>query len=191
MLFCDLVGSTSLAESLDPEDLREVTAAYHSACETIIRRHDGHIAQYLGDGVMVYFGFPVAHEDDARRAVRTGLEITGALAALTGRLQEQHGIALNARLGIHTGAVVGGRGGEGATSGGWQDPESGGAHSEHRGAGHRRGEQRYVPDRPGVLRLHPARCARNQGAHGGRHPASRLCERAVRRAESRSPAVLV
>ncbi len=106
VLFCDLVGSTSLAESLDPEDLREVTGDYQTVCETIIRRHDGHIAQYLGDGVLVYFGYPVAHEDDARRAVRTGLEIIGALAALTTRLQKQRGIALIARLGIHTGPVV-------------------------------------------------------------------------------------
>lgn len=106
VLFCDLVGSTSLAESLDPEDLRDLTGTYHDLCEAAIRKHDGYIAQYLGDGVLVYFGYPVAHEDDARRAIRAGLEIVSRLAAVTGPLQERAGIALNARLGIHTGPVV-------------------------------------------------------------------------------------
>ena len=106
VLFCDLVGSTSLSESLNPEDLRELTGTYHSVCEAAIRKHDGHIAQFLGDGVLAYFGYPVAHEDDARRAVRSGLEIIAGLAVLTGQLQEEHGIALKARLGIHTGPVA-------------------------------------------------------------------------------------
>src|SRR5688572_16716813 len=88
-LFCDLVGSTSLAESLDPEDLRDVTSAYQPMCERVIQKHDGHIAQYLGDGVLVYFGYPTAHDDDGRRAVRTGLEIIVALVALSTRLQRQ------------------------------------------------------------------------------------------------------
>ena len=69
VMFCDLVGSTALAERLDPEDLREVTAAYHDVCSAVIARHEGHIAQYLGDGLLVYFGYPKAHEDDPRRAV--------------------------------------------------------------------------------------------------------------------------
>src|SRR5215471_19846031 len=73
VLFCDLVGSTPLAAHLDPEDLREVVRAYHRTCAEVIRRFDGYIAQYLGDGVLVYFGYPVAHEDDAQRAVWTGL----------------------------------------------------------------------------------------------------------------------
>ena len=105
VLFCDLVGSTALSESLDPEDFGEVTGAYHAVCATMIRRHDGHIAQYLGDGVMAYFGYPMAHEDDARRAVRAALEINGALAELTARFRTQRGIVLNARVGIHTGPV--------------------------------------------------------------------------------------
>ena len=106
VLFCDLVGSTSLSESLDPEDLREHTGTYQSVCEAAIRRHDGHIAQYLGDGVLVYFGYPIAHEDDARRAVRAALEIVEDLAVVTARLETPGGIALKVRLGIHTGPVV-------------------------------------------------------------------------------------
>jgi len=106
VLFCDLVGSTKLSESLDPEDLREITATYHSVCEAAIRRHDGHIAQYLGDGVLVYFGYPIAHEDDARRAVRAALEIVDDLAKVATSLKSLRGIALSVRMGIHTGPVV-------------------------------------------------------------------------------------
>jgi class 3 adenylate cyclase/tetratricopeptide (TPR) repeat protein len=106
VLFCDLVGSTALSESLDPEDLGEVTGAYHALCEAMIRRHDGHIAQYLGDGVMAYFGYPMAHEDDARRAVRAALEIDGAVTQLAGRIKILRGTTLNTRIGIHTGPVV-------------------------------------------------------------------------------------
>jgi class 3 adenylate cyclase len=79
VLFCDLVGSTALSTQLDPEDLRAVVQYYQQTCAEVIQRHDGHIAQYLGDGLLVYFGYPVAHEDDARRAVRVGLEIINAL----------------------------------------------------------------------------------------------------------------
>jgi class 3 adenylate cyclase len=70
VLFCDLVGSTALAGQLDPEDWREVVRAYQTACAEVIGRFEGHIAQYLGDGLLVYFGYPQAHEDDALRAVR-------------------------------------------------------------------------------------------------------------------------
>ncbi len=73
VLFCDLVDSTALSGQLDPEDLREVIRAYQAACATVIERVEGHIAQYLGDGLLVYFGYPQAHEDDAQRAVRAGL----------------------------------------------------------------------------------------------------------------------
>jgi len=79
VMFCDLVGSTALSEKLDPEDLREVVREYQRVCADAIRRFDGQIAQYLGDGLLVYFGYPVAHEDDAVRAVRAGLEIVAAL----------------------------------------------------------------------------------------------------------------
>jgi len=78
-MFCDLVGSTALAEQLDPEELCEVMRAYQGVCAEVVRRYDGHIAQYLGDGLLVYFGCLTAHEDDAQRAVRAGLEIIAAV----------------------------------------------------------------------------------------------------------------
>jgi class 3 adenylate cyclase len=73
VMFCDLVGSTPLSSRLDPEDLREVIAAYHRAIAEVVRSLDGFVAKYMGDGVLVYFGYPRAHEDDAERAVRAGL----------------------------------------------------------------------------------------------------------------------
>ena len=86
VLFCDLVDSTALAGQLDPEDLREVVRAYQATCAEVIQRFDGHIAQYLGDGLLVYFGYPQAHEDDAQRAVRAGLGHGEALGTLNARL---------------------------------------------------------------------------------------------------------
>ena len=80
VMFCDLVGSTALSAQLDPEDYRAVVQGYQQTCAKVIQRHEGYLAQYLGDGLLVYFGYPTAHEDDARRAVRTGLEITTAVA---------------------------------------------------------------------------------------------------------------
>src|SRR5262249_4433241 len=82
VLFCDLVASTRLARRFDPEDWREMVRAYQEACATVIQCFDGHIAQYLGDGLLVYFGYPQAHEDDARRAVHTGLAMVGAMRQL-------------------------------------------------------------------------------------------------------------
>ena len=79
VMFCDLVGSTALSQQLDPEKYREVVQSYQETCTAVIRRYDGHIAQHLGDGLLIYFGYPVAHEDDAARAVRAGLEIVKAL----------------------------------------------------------------------------------------------------------------
>src|SRR5438876_2715985 len=70
VMFCDLVGSTALSTQLDPEELRAVIQAYRATCAAVIRRFDGHLAKYLGDGLLVYFGYPLAHEDDAQRAVR-------------------------------------------------------------------------------------------------------------------------
>ncbi|MGZ4172829.1 MAG: AAA family ATPase, partial [Solirubrobacteraceae bacterium] len=107
-LFCDLVNSVGLSERLDPEELRETLAAYHRVCATVIRRFDGHTHNYLGDGIMVYFGFPSAHEDDAQRAVRTGLRIVEAVEQLNSRLQSDYGIDLHVRIGIDTGLVVAG-----------------------------------------------------------------------------------
>ena len=106
MLFCDLVGSTQLSGQLDPEDLRAVVRAYQEAAAEVIQHYEGHIAQYLGDGLLVYFGYPTAHEDDARRAVHTGLGIVQAIATLNTRLAAQYGVHLAVRLGIHTGPVV-------------------------------------------------------------------------------------
>jgi hypothetical protein len=82
VMFCDLVGSTELATKLDPEQLRDLMQAYQRACGEVISRYEGHVAQYLGDGLMVYFGWPTAHEDDASRAIRAGLEITEAVPKL-------------------------------------------------------------------------------------------------------------
>jgi class 3 adenylate cyclase len=106
VLFCDLVDSTALSGQLDPEDLREVVRAYQTACAEVIQRFEGHIAQYLGDGLLVYFGYPQAHEDDAQRAVHTGLGIIEALVTLNRRLGQKQGIHLAVRVGIHTGLVV-------------------------------------------------------------------------------------
>jgi class 3 adenylate cyclase/predicted ATPase len=106
VLFCDLVESTRLSSQLDPEEYRDVVRAYHTACTEVIRRYDGHIAQYLGDGLLIYFGYPVAHEDDAQRAVRTGLGILAAMDALHGQFPHAQGRTLAIRLGIHTGVVV-------------------------------------------------------------------------------------
>jgi predicted ATPase/class 3 adenylate cyclase len=106
VLFCDLVDSTVLASQLDPEDLRAVVRAYQDTCAKVIARYEGHIAQYLGDGLLVYFGYPLAHEDDAQRAVRAGLGIVEALGALNTRLTADHGVHVAVRLGIHTGLVV-------------------------------------------------------------------------------------
>src|SRR5215469_15771157 len=106
VLFCDLVGSTQLSSQLDPEDLRVVVRAYQEAAAAVIQQYAGHIAQYLGDGLLVYFGYPAAHEDDARRAVHTGLGIVEAITTLNTRLMGPYAVQLAVRLGIHTGPVV-------------------------------------------------------------------------------------
>jgi len=106
VLFCDLVGSTALSAQLDPEDLREVVRAYQTTCAEVIQRFDGYIAQYLGDGLLVYFGYPQAHEDDAQRAIQASLGMLTAMQALHTRVEQDKGIRLAVRLGIHTGLVV-------------------------------------------------------------------------------------
>src|SRR5918999_1699466 len=88
VLFCDLVDSTVLASQLDPEEWREVVRAYQSTCAEVIQRFDGYIAQYLGDGLLVYFGYPRAHEDDAQRAVQASLGILKAMGTLNTRLAQ-------------------------------------------------------------------------------------------------------
>lgn len=117
VMFCDLVGSTALSERLDPEELREIMRSYQSACVKIINRFDGYVAQYLGDGLLVYFGYPGAHEDDAQRAVRAGLGIVAELKNLQAARQRSTAaasMALQAHIGIHTGLVVVGEMGAGA-----------------------------------------------------------------------------
>jgi class 3 adenylate cyclase/predicted ATPase len=106
VMFCDLVGSTDLSAQLDPEDLREIVRSYQETAADVIQDFDGHIAQYLGDGLLVYFGYPQAHEDDAHRAVSAALEIVDAMGTLNNRLKSEHGVRLAVRLGIHTGPVV-------------------------------------------------------------------------------------
>jgi class 3 adenylate cyclase/tetratricopeptide (TPR) repeat protein len=115
-MFCDLVGSTDLSGRLDAEDLRTVVRAYQEAAAGAIERHEGYIAQYLGDGLLVYFGYPQAHENDAEHAVRAGLDILTALGILNERLLPQHGVRLAARVGVHTGPVVIGEMGGGPRS---------------------------------------------------------------------------
>src|SRR5262249_42299523 len=95
-----LVGSTALSARIDPEDLREVISAYQECVAEIVRRFDGFVAKYMGDGVLVYFGYPQAHEDDAERAVRAGLELIAA-----GARRKTHA-SLQTRVGIATGVVV-------------------------------------------------------------------------------------
>src|SRR5467141_1185708 len=106
VMFCDLVDSTKLSSELDPEDYRDMVRAYQKVCTEVIQRYEGHTAQLLGDGLLVYFGFPVAHEDDSQRAVRTGLGILDAMGDLNQGLQREQGIQLGVRIGIHTGLVV-------------------------------------------------------------------------------------
>src|SRR5713226_529516 len=122
VMFCDLVGSTPLAEKLDPEELREVILAYQEVCAQEIRRFEGHLARYIGDGLLVYFGYPQAHEDDAQRAIRAGLGIVATLPQLNTRLQHtvgaMHDRPLQVRIGIHTGLVVVSEMG----GGGYRDP---------------------------------------------------------------------
>jgi class 3 adenylate cyclase/predicted ATPase len=107
VMFCDLADSTRLSRQLDPEDLREVIRAYQATAAEVMQQYAGHIAQYLGDGLLIYFGFPVAHEDDAQRALHAGLGIVEALTTtLNPRLEHEYGVQLTVRLGVHTGPVV-------------------------------------------------------------------------------------
>src|SRR5262245_25640907 len=106
VLFCDLVGSTPLAQQLDPEEWRYMVAQYHKAAAGAVERFGGHVAQYLGDGLLVYFGWPDAREDDPERAVRAGLAILDAMGPVNARLATPDGTRLAVRVGMHTGPVV-------------------------------------------------------------------------------------
>jgi class 3 adenylate cyclase len=100
VMFSDLVGSTALSTRMDPEDLREVISAYQKCVAETVQRFGGFVAKYMGDGVLVYFGYPQAHEDDAERAVRAGLELVAAVDGLKAHTP------LQTRVGIATGLVV-------------------------------------------------------------------------------------
>jgi class 3 adenylate cyclase len=99
-MFCDLVGSTPLSARYDPEDLREIVGAYHRRVADTVSRFAGFVAKYMGDVVLIYFGYPEAHEDDAERAVRAGLAVIDAVSGL------ETPEPLNVRLGISSGLVV-------------------------------------------------------------------------------------
>lgn len=106
VLFCDVIDSTTLTEQLDPEDLRQVLDAYRTSVADVVLEYDGHIARYFGDGILVYFGYPIAHEDATRRAVQAGLGIVKGLDKLNSRLIDTFGIQIQVRLSIDTGLVV-------------------------------------------------------------------------------------
>jgi class 3 adenylate cyclase len=103
VMFCDLVGSTALSTGMDPEDLRDVIASYQSRCSAAIRRYDGFVAKYMGDGILVYFGYPRAHEDEAERSVRAALDIVEAMAELNAATRRPPGVELAVRIGASAG----------------------------------------------------------------------------------------
>src|SRR5690242_12559141 len=102
VMFCDLVGSTPLSSVLDPEELSDLTRAYQRACSEVIDHYEGRVAQFVGDGLVVLFGYPFSHEDDAQRAVRAGLGIVAAINELHAQLAKP----LQVRVAVHTGLVV-------------------------------------------------------------------------------------
>ncbi len=106
-MFCDLVGSTEISEHLDPEELTELLTAYRSACAEVVKRFDGYIGNYMGDGLLIYFGYPHAHEDDPQRAIHAGLSLIVAVDTLNSDVAPS-GVRLAVRIGINTGLVVAG-----------------------------------------------------------------------------------
>ncbi len=112
VMFCDMVGSTALSHELDPEDLRSVVRQYQEVCQKEVAKYEGHIAQYLGDGILIYFGYPTAHENDAHRAISSGLGILNSITKLNQQLQHTIGTSISIRIGIHIGLVVIGSMGE-------------------------------------------------------------------------------
>ena len=111
VLFCDIVGSTDLAARLDPEEWHAISARYQRCGAEAVERFGGYVAKFLGDGFLTYFGYPLAHDDDAERGTRAGIAVLDALVPLSERLERQHGAPLAVRVGIHTGDVVIGEGG--------------------------------------------------------------------------------
>lgn len=113
VLFADVVGATTMSGYLDPEALRALLREYQRVCAECVRRYDGNIHQYAGDGVLAYFGYPVAHDNDAERAVRAGLNIVSAVRALSGTVVAGQEAPIAVRIGVHTGMVVVGEMGSG------------------------------------------------------------------------------
>src|SRR5262249_31075238 len=115
VLFCDLVGSTKIAVRLDPEEWHEIAREYHREASLAVERFGGHVAKFLGDGVLVYFGWPRAHDNDPERAVRAGFALLESVAALSNKLIQSGRPELSVRIGIHSGpAVIAGGGKEGS-----------------------------------------------------------------------------
>ena len=108
LLFCDLCQSTALSDRLDPEDMREVLDAYRKNCSAALSRYGGTVAYYMGDGILAYFGYPTAHEDDAVRAVRAALEIVPAVGSVGRNWSNPLPLPLRVRIAVHTGLVVAG-----------------------------------------------------------------------------------
>ena len=106
VMFCDLADSTALSSKLDPEDLQDVIRAYRDRCTAIVREYEGFVAKYMGDGILVYFGYPKSLERNAERAVRSALDIVGAMAGLNRTLARDKGIEIAVRIGIGTGMVM-------------------------------------------------------------------------------------
>ena len=106
VMFCDCVDSTALSTQLDPEDMRELITAFQNTARGGVEKYAGFIARYMGDGILVYFGYPQAHEDDAERAVRAGLEIVHSIVQHNTEIKEQYGVELAVRVGVATGPVV-------------------------------------------------------------------------------------
>jgi class 3 adenylate cyclase len=106
VMFCDLADSTALSTRLDPEDLQDVIRAYQERCTAIVREYEGFVAKYMGDGILVYFGYPKSLERNAERAVRTGLAVVEAMAGLNAELGLANGIEIAVRIGIATGLVM-------------------------------------------------------------------------------------
>jgi class 3 adenylate cyclase len=161
VMFSDLVGSTALSARMDPEDLREVISTYQKCVAETVQRFGGFVAKYMGDGVLVYFGYPQAHEDDAERAVRAGLGLITAIGAL------KSSSPLQTRVGIATGLVVIGDvdrvgGGAGAAYRG-RDAESRGASARHCRAEHGRHRREHTEAPRQSLRVPRPRRARHQG----------------------------
>lgn len=106
IVFSDIVGSTELSSQLDPEDWHDIVTQYHQTAASVVKKFDGHVSQYLGDGVLILFGYPIAHENDAERAIRAGLSIVEEINALNNSLEKKFRKRISVRVGIHTGEVM-------------------------------------------------------------------------------------